>query len=109
MVRCKNCGEPIVWAKTEKGKSIPLDPVGERRYVFVSSDSDVARNAETFVAHMATCSALARGKPVEQRKLEIVGSSVEAPDGMDPGFDGDPHWEIREFEPAYAEWADWVS
>jgi hypothetical protein len=26
MATCSSCGKPIIWAKTESGKAMPLDP-----------------------------------------------------------------------------------
>jgi len=36
----------------------------------------------------------------------LIADSGRPVGRMDPGFDSDPHWEIREFEPVHAAWAE---
>lgn len=63
--RCSSCSAPILWAKTAKGKPIPLDleprvdgnVVLERGVALVLGPLErLQRGAETrYVAHFATC------------------------------------------------------
>ena len=64
MNECRSCGAPIRWARTEKGKRIPLDvePVGNLpRGAFtlaVEGDDLLAKSvfpASYYVSHFATC------------------------------------------------------
>jgi hypothetical protein len=61
-MNCKSCGKPILWAKTEKGSRIPLDPtpvpngnidffLPSEAAVYMKADPNVSR----FVAHFVTC------------------------------------------------------
>lgn len=56
MTKCRGCGREIVWAITEDGKSIPLDP---RPPVYIVSMVGEERRAErvkdSMVIHFATC------------------------------------------------------
>ncbi|WP_300268295.1 hypothetical protein [Microbacterium sp.] len=63
--RCKSCGEPIVWAFTENGSSIPMNPEpvepnGSGRFV-VERDTMRAyaplfdEGMPTYISHFATC------------------------------------------------------
>ena len=51
--RCKSCGAKITWAKTEKGKNIPLDFPGEMRLVVTRGNTAVTQM--TYISHFATC------------------------------------------------------
>lgn len=63
--RCSTCGAPVLWAKTSKGKPIPLDLeprvdgniVLERGVALVLGPLErLQRGAETrYVSHFATC------------------------------------------------------
>jgi hypothetical protein len=58
MANCRSCGAEIVWAKTERGKAIPLDAKPEKRFVLeeVPMQRDrQARQVTTYVSHFATC------------------------------------------------------
>jgi len=59
MPTCKSCGAEIIWAKTQKGKAIPLDPKPEKRVVLEHPDGPmfdaVATVVDTYVSHFATC------------------------------------------------------
>lgn len=72
MSRCRGCGREIIWAKTDKGKNMPVDPEpapngtfvllrvgGElraRHYsVAMEHVSEVDRPQERYVSHWATC------------------------------------------------------
>ena len=55
---CRGCGKPIEWARTERGKAIPLDPLPvERGNIIVSLG--VAHVVDfpdgNRVSHFATC------------------------------------------------------
>ena len=50
---CKSCGAKISWAKTEKGKNIPLDFPGEMRLVVTRGNTAVTQM--TYISHFATC------------------------------------------------------
>jgi hypothetical protein len=68
MARCRTCTREIVWALTEHGKPIPLDPepradgnitlhvLGgvDQRVAHVLVDGEVA-DGPTYVSHFATC------------------------------------------------------
>ena len=62
--RCRSCDAPIIWARTAKGKSIPLDasPTSEGNIVLaVFNVAHVLRSGEsaagrpTYTSHFATC------------------------------------------------------
>ena len=53
--KCKSCGMPILWARTDNGKVIPLDVEGERRFVINHTEHNRVTNAVTYVSHFATC------------------------------------------------------
>lgn len=65
MDTCRSCGAPITWARTSKGKRIPLDPDPvENGNVVVTDDGlatvlSVERLANVtgprFVSHFVTC------------------------------------------------------
>jgi hypothetical protein len=58
--RCGSCGAPVLWARTETGKAIPLDAVPTERGNLVLADGvvHVARilgHSPQYVPHFATC------------------------------------------------------
>lgn len=62
MSTCRSCGAPITWAKTDKGKAMPLDaeptPAGNLeldggRVRFVTPDANATTSRYT--SHFATC------------------------------------------------------
>lgn len=67
MSRCRSCGTEIKWAKTETGKSMPLDPtpvpdgnvelVNGIAHVHGGADLEHAQATNTVLhkAHFATC------------------------------------------------------
>lgn len=58
MATCKECGRPVHWAKTNDGKSIPLDAVAPTYTVLRGPDGEIAgctRAENTFVSHFSTC------------------------------------------------------
>jgi hypothetical protein len=59
MAACSSCGARIFWAKTEKGKSIPIDydprPDGNLWFYCDVVYPRVMPGAMRFVAHFATC------------------------------------------------------
>ena len=57
MPACKTCGEMIVWAKTEKGKAIPLDAMPEKRFVVTnaSGTEPTVKYVETYQVHFIKC------------------------------------------------------
>lgn len=68
MSDCKSCGAPILWAKTIKGRLIPLDPdpspkgnivIGEAGTALVfNSPAAIAPRLEgepRYLSHFATC------------------------------------------------------
>jgi hypothetical protein len=59
--RCKSCGAQIIWAMTEHGVRMPLDPKPEKRAILVDSECKadslrVALLRDTYISHFATCS-----------------------------------------------------
>ena len=67
MSRCRSCGAPIMWATSERGKSIPLDPEpyrGDspaglfvlRGRTAIAITPDAFPDEPRFVSHFATCS-----------------------------------------------------
>jgi hypothetical protein len=65
---CRSCGAVIIWAETEKGKSIPIDPTPTedgniRLVVREQPQSPIAivvtkpenRDTDMFKSHFATC------------------------------------------------------
>lgn len=63
MARCRTCQQEIVWAKTAAGKSIPMDPPQETRWVATDPPPEVGIETEdmyvkqvaVMVTHFATC------------------------------------------------------
>lgn len=71
MSRCQSCRTPIVWARTQAGKNMPLEPVGQERpglrkgrfelengqAIPIPHVGDQAPVFETplFVSHFASC------------------------------------------------------
>lgn len=59
MSNCRACDARIRWAKTERGKRIPLDEKPETRAVVVDPEKPgtdlVVRIRRVFVPHWATC------------------------------------------------------
>jgi hypothetical protein len=68
--QCRSCKAPIIWARTEKGRRIPLDAkptaggnllLERREYleplaVYKSPDERAAmNNTQFFISHFATC------------------------------------------------------
>lgn len=51
---CKTCGAPIKWVLTEGGSQLPLDAVPVKRWI-VNTVRNVARPADTYETHFATC------------------------------------------------------
>ena len=61
---CRSCEQPIIWARTEKNKPMPVDPteVSNGNLILTRDDPDgpwvahVVRAGEgTHVSHFATC------------------------------------------------------
>ncbi len=59
---CRSCGAPIIWAKTEKGKAMPLDAEPAQTgtlWLFAgvvqTGDQPPAVNGPTYTSHFATC------------------------------------------------------
>jgi hypothetical protein len=61
MSQCKSCGAEIIWAKTVKEKSIPLNDPPEKRFMLVritnvqEGNYLEARMVDTYISHFATC------------------------------------------------------
>jgi hypothetical protein len=68
MPTCKSCGAEIVWAKTIKGRPIPLDPAPSPRGNIVIGEAGIAlvynapagiaprfEDAPRYLSHFATC------------------------------------------------------
>lgn len=58
--KCRGCGKDIVWAATDDGKSIPLDPKPPtyRVRLLVPGTPKVIKTTEddpVYVSHFATC------------------------------------------------------
>lgn len=57
MSQCKSCGADIIWAKTPKGKDMPLNAFGETRW-FVEGGGNVTTTCRPVIvrtSHFATC------------------------------------------------------
>ena len=52
--KCKSCGAAVLWAPTEKGKSMPLDPAPQKRVV-LGRTTGVAHVLDTYLPHWASC------------------------------------------------------
>ena len=66
MPTCKSCGAPIIWAKTPKGKRLPLDPEPvDNGNVILTTEGAVVlgvavnepeyAHLDKYVSHFATC------------------------------------------------------
>ena len=76
MTPCEGCGRPIIWAETEDGKRIPLDP---RPAVYMTTGFSggttvrAERTKEALVSHFNVCPAAnefsGKGKDEGQREL----------------------------------------
>lgn len=62
--RCRTCGAPIIWVKSEKGKNMPLDAKPEKRVVINPAwggepspmdGSFTGFVQATYVSHYSTC------------------------------------------------------
>ena len=77
MSTCKGCGKPILWAVTEDGKKIPLDPtppvyqvIGTLNTV-LGDEKLVARAKEGYyVSHFSTCSHANEFSASKKKKAE---------------------------------------
>lgn len=59
--RCRGCDAPIYWIKTQAGKSHPLNPTPEKRWVEYWPDGNPDLKTwqliDTYTSHFATCPA----------------------------------------------------
>jgi hypothetical protein len=56
ITECRSCKAPIIWAKTQGGKLMPLDSLPQQRYVLEErEEGTVAIYRPVFVSHFATC------------------------------------------------------
>jgi hypothetical protein len=54
--KCRGCGKPMIWAKTETGSTIPLDAKAPVYDVKMADEEAVAIRLEhAHVSHFATC------------------------------------------------------
>lgn len=56
--KCRGCGADIIWAVTESGKRMPIDPKSEKRLVLMGRDGNrgpLAMARDTYMSHFATC------------------------------------------------------
>lgn len=99
---CKRCGGEIFWAKTQRGKNMPVDPemvLGGNlvydRASRVVSRVDADKSVPRFVAHFDTCIALR----AEQAVQEAPTPSTPAPEADEaPPLEEEP-WPDYEEEP----------
>lgn len=58
-MKCRTCGAPIFWAKTQAGKAIPIDkePVPRGNMVVTDGVAIVVKPHDglAYVSHFATC------------------------------------------------------
>lgn len=66
---CRDCGAPVKWYKTTKGKNIPLDPEG-RRMATLMRDGETVWLADCYMIHWDTCPA--REKRPEDQPRQYV-------------------------------------
>lgn len=57
-MNCRDCGAPIRWANTERGRQIPLNWPGRRSLTL--SGADLATSVIAYTAHFDTCPAAAQ-------------------------------------------------
>lgn len=79
--QCKSCGAPIVWAKTPKGKTMPMEPdLVHGGNVKLSCDdagmlrAEVVRpvgNAEAWVTHFSLCEHAAEHRNEKPEKVAM--------------------------------------
>lgn len=77
--RCKSCGAPIYWVKTEAGKNMPVDakPVADGNIIFVGQVAFVIKQGHgpvvdqpRYVSHFVTC----KNAATHRRKKKAVSS-----------------------------------
>lgn len=74
--RCRGCNKRILWARTEKGARMPLDP--EKVTVCVETgQNDVVKVMTGYTSHFATCPAASqfRGRRETARCETAEGST----------------------------------
>jgi len=98
--RCSSCGAPILWAETEHGKTMPLDPEPERRLI-LGEKTGIAYLRPTFKSHFASCPnadkhrkpkpATFNGKPRHGRAVRppAVHRELEFKDGQIVDLEGE--------------------
>ena len=52
MSKCRGCGAEIVWARTDRGRDIPLDAKPEKRFELSHGHATLM---DTYVSHFVTC------------------------------------------------------
>ena len=57
MSRCRSCGAQVTWAKTELGKSMPIERVAaDGNLTFDAANGTVRSDPEgVWISHFATC------------------------------------------------------
>lgn len=56
MSRCRSCGAPVTWAKTESGKSMPIERSDDGNLTYDAATGRVLHDPEgAWVSHFATC------------------------------------------------------
>lgn len=93
---CRYCGRPVVWVRTEGGKTMPIDPMpnpagnvvaqgapdgGARARVLttVMSNDPAYAGRDRFMPHAASCDAKRRGRPAAGAPQSDHGTSDGAP------------------------------
>lgn len=80
---CKSCGAQILWARTQRGKRIPLDAVPQTRAVLVGTlrDDGNVSLVDTYMPHHATCSSADEHRnKTDKRQLSLLGEDDNATD-----------------------------
>lgn len=89
---CRQCGQPVRWVQTVRGRAMPLDPLptaagnvrlrasGSQVLAFVSGNQDLPLQQPAYRAHAATCPRMHRVKapPKEQRPhCRVCGQQMD--------------------------------